>query len=212
MSWPETWTDAEFDGKIKELDLFLDRHLGHKSSNDLLDADFVLMPLWLPSADLGAMNQIRERANLLKFQSLAAQTASAWAALHPDIRAQIVLLSATVFQAEGKHAGHLSKSSLNMGLVAVLDGLVKATDPVANQTIDEAPQAGRRDLVSVAVVERLRMVWTQRTESPAPKSMTEAGAFADFMFEAFSVIGLRANARAAMDSWREFRAKWPSSR
>ena len=83
--------------------------------------------------------------------------------------------------------------------------------PTVSDFIDIAPVAGRRNLKSVVAIEKLREVWEDRKKTPAPMNITEAGPFADFIVEAFEALGLDGNSRAAMDSWREYRAKYPKS-
>ena len=208
--WPHDWTDEEFERRTSDLDATLDRLLGPASSSpDALDAEFVMMALWLPSAGLGAMNPRRERTQLLKVERLAKALASAWGDLHYETRTQMELLSATMHDAEGRDASYSSRFPLSLDILSVLDGVVATAAPLANRVIDTAPVAGRRDLTNVAVVERLRHVWEQRTSTVAPRSMTEAGPFADFIISAFETLELPGNPRAAIDSWRDFRAKHP---
>ena len=200
MDWPHHWTNEEFEGRMAALDALLNSHLGDPAGIvDPLDAEFVMMPLWLPAAGLCAMNPRREREKLLNVQRLASALSEAWMSLHDEIRTQMELLSTSVFEAKGKHARHSSRYPLSLDIVSVLDGLVGMAAPLANSVIDTAPAAGRRDLVSVAIVERLRMVWAERKGAPAPKSMTEAGPFAEFMLAAFETLKLPANARAAVE-------------
>lgn len=201
--------DSEFKRHAAALDDVLNRHLGPPPNRpNALDAEYVMMALWLPAAGLGAMNADREREKLTKVQRLARELAETWNSVHFDIIVQMELMSRYIHRTK---SGYSSKDPLSLGMVSVLDEIIEMTLPVANDVIDDAPNAGRRALRCVAVVERLREVWSERKSAPAPRSMTDAGPFADFMIEAFEALGLDRNARAAMDSWRAFRDKLPDA-
>lgn len=204
--WPSEWTDEEFQRRAAALDTALDRHLGKGPRTiDALDAEYVMMALWLGSAGTGAMNAGRERAQLIKVERLAQELAEAWHGLHIDVRTRMELLSTMIHEANGRYCSFRSRDPLSLDIVGVLDGLLSMVAPSANQVIDNAPASGRRNLTNAAIVDRLRQVWKQRKGVEAPRSMTEAGPFADFIIEAFETLGIEANPRAAVDSWREFR-------
>src|SRR5690606_1930807 len=101
-----------------------------------------------------------------------------------------------------------SPRPISLNRIMLLGAIIDLTEPLANEVIDDAPPAGRRNLISVGIVRHLRAVWAERKGTPAPKSMSEAGPFADFMIDAFEAIGIDANPRAAVDSWQEFRTKY----
>jgi hypothetical protein len=91
-----------------------------------------------------------------------------------------------------------------------LDDVIDQIAPVVNRHIDAAPNAGRRDLISVKVVQGLRMIWEDAmNKGAAPLSITDAGEFADFLAGAFKALGLQNNPRAAVDSWREYCLEYP---
>jgi hypothetical protein len=206
------WCDEEFVQRMVALDEVLDRHLGSPPDIiDPLDAEYVMMPLWLPSAGLGAMNPRREREKLARTHKLAQELSEVWKSLHADVRSQMELESYARNNIRGPAGFYKSTYPLSLQIISVLDLVVEATKPIATQIIDDAPSAGRRDLTNVGIVEHLRIVWEQRKNEPAPKSMTEAGQFANYIFDAFQALNLRGHPRAAMDSWREFRAKHPAT-
>jgi hypothetical protein len=95
------------------------------------------------------------------------------------------------------------------GAAFVLDEVVDKITPSISDHIETAPVAGRRNLANVTAIESLRDIWEDRKKTPAPMNITDAGPFADFLIEAFEALGLEGNPRAAMDSWREYRAKYP---
>ncbi|MFZ5675872.1 MAG: hypothetical protein ACOZAM_23190 [Pseudomonadota bacterium] len=167
-----------------------------------------MMPLWLGAAGTGAMNPRQEHEKLRRIQRLARELTEAWRSLHGDTRNEMELFSFSIHEVDG----HKSRDPLSLSILHSLDRVVDLAMPFANRIVDGAPIAGRRDLVALAIVERLRNVWAERRGFQAPKSMTDAGAFADFMIDAFSVLDLPGNPRAALDSWRDFRAKYPESK
>lgn len=210
MAGYDDWTEQEFESRTAALDAVFDQYLGTAPlTPHALDAEYVMMALWLPSAGLGAMNPRREREKLLKVEKLAIELAATWMDLHYETRTQMELLSAAVQEIEGRHSSYSSRHPLSLEIVSVLDGLVAVAAPLANHAIDTAPIAGQRNLTNVAVIERLRHLWEERRGADAPKSMTEAGPFADFIFAAFETLDLPGNPRAAVDSWRSFRARYP---
>ncbi|MDZ5697630.1 hypothetical protein [Chelativorans sp. M5D2P16] len=206
MAWPGSWTDDEFESSQKELDKFLDEHLGPAPAiGDRLDAEYVMMPLWLPSAGLGAMNAQREREKLAKLRQLVNEFSKLWYSLHSDVRGEMELLGAAIEDANlPEHAMKLYLSRIHR-LVGLIDEIL----PSARKVIDTAPRAGRRNLVNAGIARHLQAVWFERTGTHAPNSMTEAGCFAEFMIGAFNALRLPGNPRAALDSWRAFRATLP---
>jgi hypothetical protein len=93
---------------------------------------------------------------------------------------------------------------------STLDAVINQITPEVARFIDAAPNAGRRDMTSVVAVEHLRAIWEEAmNKGPAPRSITDAGEFADFLTDAFAALGLRNNCRAAMDSWNEYCLKNP---
>lgn len=210
MAWPNNWTDEEFERHEEALNDFLNQHLGDPPrAIEVLDAEYVMMALWLPGGGLGAMNAPLEREKLQKVERLARELAKAWVNLHYETRTQMELFSYSIYEAKGEYAAFSSATPLSLELVSVVDRLVAIAKPLAEEVIDSAPIAGRRNLINVAIVQRLRNVWAERNGISAPESMTDAGPFAEFMIGAFEVLGLAGNPRAAVDSWREFRAKHP---
>ncbi len=210
MPWFDDCSDEEFEQRTVSLDKVLFSHLGSPPNReDALTAEFVMMPIWLPGDGLGAMNARAEKRKLVKIQRLADELAATWASLHSDTRSKMEIISSMIHETEGKHAKYHSHHPLSLDLISILDGLVNLTAPLANDVIEAAPDAGRRDLLSVAIVERLRQVWEERKSVPAPKSMNETGPFASFIVDSFEILGLENNPRAAVDSWCEFRARYP---
>jgi hypothetical protein len=91
-----------------------------------------------------------------------------------------------------------------------LDHVMDHIAPDVNRYIDAAPNAGRRDLVSIKVVHALRLIWEEAlNRGAAPRSLNDAGEFAEFLAGAFEALGLQNNPRAAMDSWREYNMEYP---
>lgn len=204
------WTEEEYERHERALDGILLRHLGPPpNTSEALVAEYVLMATWLPASGTNAMNHSREREKLAKARRLAGELSQIWQSLHDRTRSAMELRSTMIHEAAGRGAWLRSKAALSLDIISVLDAVIEAVAPFAEEAINNAPPAGRRDLLNVALVERLRNVWQERKGTLAPNSMSEAGAFADFMIDAFEALGLTANPRAAVDSWREFRANDP---
>ncbi|MYZ47336.1 hypothetical protein [Propylenella binzhouense] len=202
------WSDEEFDRRMATLDEVLCRHLGPQPDPNAENAEALMMALWLPAGGSGAMNQRQEREHLAEVQKCARALTKAWKILHSDIRARMEIHSYSMHKIEDESGrGLYSENPLSLTIVGVLDLIIDAMSQVGNEVIDAAPSLGRRDFVSVGIVERLRTIWAERKGTPAPKSMTEAGPFADLVIDVFDALGLEGNPRAAVDSWREFRVK-----
>jgi hypothetical protein len=92
------------------------------------------------------------------------------------------------------------------GTVCRLDQLIDRIAPEVNRQIDAAPDAGRRDLIGVHVVHRLRMIWEDALKrGPAPANISESGGdFSDFLADAFEALGMDTKPRSAMASWRDY--------
>ncbi len=210
MSWPNNWTDEEFINRQASLDKVLNNHLGPPAEvSDPLDAEFVMMAFWLPAAGTEAVKPDQERIKLQKVERLAREFTAAWTELANET--EYHMRRVHTYEAKGRHGEYSSNDPFGWSWLCALDGIVSAAAPRAYQYIDTAPTVGRRNLLNVSIVEGLRHVWQQRKGTEAPRSMTEAGPFADFMFDAFEALGLSSNPRAAVDSWREFRARHPDS-
>jgi hypothetical protein len=152
------------------------------------------------------MNAKREREKIQKVRKLAKELADTWGSIHYDITAQMRMASWYLHHTE---SGMKSRDPLSLGIVDVLHEVIDMTLPVAEDVIANAPNAGRKALRNIAIVEGLRRVWHERIGAEPPVSMSEAGRFADYMIEAFEAIGSSGNARASLDSWRKIRATQP---
>lgn len=196
--------DDEFDRLRARLDAALDLHLGPAASSEGLNAEYVMMSLWLPSAGLPAMNAEKERSKLEKIRRLAAELTREWNSLNRNISGQMELDSiCNYFQSERGTIS--SKDKISLITMSFLDEFIEANLAVAFAVIDSSVPAGRRALRNISIVEGLREVWCERKGSEAPRSMSEAGVFADFMFASFDALELTANPRASLDAWRQFR-------
>jgi hypothetical protein len=96
-------------------------------------------------------------------------------------------------------------------VTADFDELMEKITPGVKNFIDRAPTVGR-NLGSVLAVDLLRKAWRERKKIDAPENITDTGKFADFLREALEAIGIDMDARSAMQSWRDFKTKYPESR
>jgi len=170
-----------------------------------------------PAESLGAINPLVERKNLLKMQQAVRYLAKTIRELHVQTFQQLVDECSALGDLSGESSRDLMplvRKDPNFwiyfwGAAFVLDEVVDKITPSISDHIETAPVAGRRNLANVTAIESLRDIWEDRKKTPAPMNITDAGPFADFLIEAFEALGLEGNPRAAMDSWREYRAKYP---
>lgn len=208
MAWPIDWTDEQFDDRRVSLDAILTTHLGPMPETPhALDAEYVMMPLWLPAHGLDAMNKKLERDKITKVEKLASQIAEVWTSLHPTSRNEMNLLSYYLFEAEGKFGKFQSAHPLSLDILTVLDGIINSVSKHGLSIIEKSDDIGRRNILNISMIGRLRDVWIERKQSSPPDTLNEVGPFADFLRDSFETLGLPGNIRAAMDSWRAFRAK-----
>jgi hypothetical protein len=166
------------------------------------------------------MRRSAELERLQKVGRAAREFAKAWGSLHWDVKATIIN-SSVGFGAERRDPDipfgadfiewRPSDWRAFWDVVPELDKLIDRALSNAKECIDAAPEAGRRNMRAVNVIDDLRKIWTERKKIPAPMNIAEAGPFADFLIDVFEALGLEGNPRAAMDSWREYRAKYPES-
>lgn len=196
--------ECEFRARMAALDAVLARHLGPAPSiHSALDAGYVMMALWLPGgAGTGAMNVRAERRKLEKVKELAKRMSDAWQSIHDDITTQMHLMGMMLRETPN---GGSSRDGYEISILGYLPELIEMTLPAAEQVMANAPNAGRRNLVNVALVGRLRDVWRQRRGMEPPASMSEAGEFSSYMIDACDALGLDGSPRAAIDSWNAFR-------
>jgi hypothetical protein len=174
---------------------------------------------------LGAINPLRERRKLLEIQ----RSAGHFAQTLRDVNAHTFDRLATECEALGDpeyeigdgDGGKNIRKMMSLlrkdpnfwyyfwGAASALDEVMGKIMPGLDDSIDTAPVAGRRNMASVIAIESLRDIWEERKKTPAPMNITDAGPFTDFLIEAFEALGLESNPRAAMDSWRDYRAKYP---
>jgi hypothetical protein len=219
-----TVMDDAYFAEVKRRELALkaviERHLGPSTDENWTDAHMIVLVMSMDGGRFDAMNRREERERLRRFQSLAREIARAWQNLHPDIQATIANAAwhfAVPYRNEDDHPfpPRFAPRDFPWGgfwdAFREIDKLIDFALPRAHDCIDAAPEIGRRNVRAVNVVDDLRKVWAKRKGTPAPMNITEAGPFADFLIEAFEALGLEGNPRAAMDSWREYRAKHPES-
>jgi hypothetical protein len=199
--------------------LFADDSLSHLHLSPM-DGGVVVEGLLDPAGLLGAMNPAMERKKLLKIRQLAKELAETLRELHPDAYGELITQSQAVRDLGAEYSPDLMPI-MNMhrnrdfwvlfwSAAFSFDELMDKIVPAVSDLTDTAPVAGRRNLTNVIVIESLREVWEDRKKTPAPMNITDAGPFTDFIVEAFEALGLEGNPRAAMDSWREYRAKHPA--
>jgi hypothetical protein len=173
--------------------------------------------------DVRAIRRGPERKKLLEVRAAAKTLAKKMRALNPRVLYKIEGACCTVAAAgpPRMRGGHIAGRMVTevyenpvldgdfwqsfWDTVCRLDHVIDQIAPEVNRQIDAAPDAGRRDLVGVEVVDRLRMIWEEALDKgAAPLNITETGEFSDFLADAFEALGLKANPRAAVDSWREY--------
>jgi hypothetical protein len=210
--------DAYFaEVKRRELGLcaVIGRHLGSNTVDDFADASGVVLIMTLYGGSFDAMNRRAEMEKLQRVRRAAQEFVKAWVSLHPDVLATIIN-SSVGFGAKRRDPDIPFDPAITAwrafwDAVPELDGLIEHALSNAKACIDAAPEMGRRNIRAVNVVDELREIWAKRKGAPAPTNITEAGPFADFLIDAFDALGLEGNPRAAMDSWREYRAKYPKN-
>jgi hypothetical protein len=172
--------------------------------------------------DVRAIRPGPERKKLLEVRAAAKILAKKIRALNPRVLDKIEGASSTITAGPPRMRGaHFTARVVTevyenrvldgdfwesfWGTVCRLDQLIDQIAPEVNRQIDAAPDAGRRDLIGVHVVHRLRMIWEDALDKgAAPLNITETGEFSNFLADAFEALGLKANPRAAVDSWREY--------
>ena len=204
--------DAEIRRRGAALDEVLNRRLGpgtNRIIEKLLDGPHLLPPrdggevafgIFDVDETLGAMNAASERRKLLKIQQLAGDLAKELRELHPHTYGRIGTESDAVrdLGKNGEDLMLLIQDDPNFwtvfwGAAFVFDELMDKITPAVSDFIDTAPVAGRRNLANIVAIEDLREIWEERKKNPAPMNITEAGPFADFLIEAFEVLGLEGN-------------------
>jgi hypothetical protein len=232
----DVMSNEEFRRRGAALDEVLDRHLGSGSQEVVVQRKFwpgdPPQTNWFVPTDgprivanifdwadysLGAMNPAAERKRLLKIQQLARELSKTLRELHPHTFDRIQTQSRDLHDLGAPHGidppfegDDLENFWHHFWFTARSFGeLMNKITPTVSGSIDRAPVAGRRNLTNVMAVEDLRDVWESRKNAPAPMNITDAGPFAEFIAEAFAALGIESNPRAAMDSWREYRAKYP---
>jgi hypothetical protein len=223
----DVMSDEEIDRRGAALDEVLDRHLGPGDDSDgwgVSDGCGVVIMVFAEVEHLGAMNPVAERKKLLKVQQLARDFSQALKELHVHTAGELLTQCSDLRDLSSKNGRNVLLRLQQVcpddfdfwvyfwATAFVLDEVMDKITPAIIDFVGTAPVAGRRNLTNVMAIEQLRDVWEERKKTPAPMNITDAGPFTDFIVEAFEALGIEGNPRAAMDSWREYRAKHPEKR
>jgi hypothetical protein len=203
----------EIERTASALDDVLDRHLGPRPSDRIegphryMVAMDVIPTARLPvSATLGAIKPKEEREKWLKVQEAAREFAQAWRDLG-IFTADAARRASFRLGRQHRDAFHLvteEEWSATFGNLRRIDRIIREITPAVNDFIDAAPVARKQGMVSIAVIDDLRFAWQQRKGIPAPENPNDESPFAEYIRDAFDVLGLQGNPRSAMRAWREY--------
>jgi hypothetical protein len=206
-------TVKEIERIASALDDVLDRHLGPRPSDRIegphrhMCAMDVLPTARLPpSATLGAINPKEEREKWLKVQEAAQELAWAWRDLGIFTTGAARDASYRLSHQHGDSFHLMTKEDWSATWLNVrrIDRIIREITPAVNDFIDAAPVARKQGMVNIAVIDHLRIIWQQRKGVPAPENPNEESPFAEYIRDAFHVLGLQGNPRSVMRAWREY--------
>jgi hypothetical protein len=198
----------------KALDEILDRHLGPAPASGH-SAMWLLIPLmpqgWndatpIASATVGAIHRRSQQKAWREVKRLARELSQAARKLEVPVLRRIV--NESVDEDEGDEWGPDYWERFWVSVLA-FETMIERVGPGIEKFMDITPDAGRRSMPAVAVIEGLRDIWKERTGEEAPDNIHDSGGpFADLVVDVFELLEI-GKPRAAMDSWRKYRDKHP---
>jgi hypothetical protein len=179
------------------------------------------------------MNRKREREKLYEVRKLARRLSLAMRELDPNVIWALTLSSSgtSYFEAtrvpsdqapsdRPDYSESLSTSDDDEDFwyrfwptLTKLDHELDKALPETNVWIDNALEMGKRERHKhiIVIVDYLCDFWESRTGDAPPNFLNEDTRFGKFLASAFKAMKLENNPRAAMDSWRKYRASAPKS-